>query len=106
LHNIISADESKYVKVARHDDTTADIVGVVIAKALLKIGSPVYDRVSRMLQGRYATFADCYRNPELLSTILKEIYGDGYKSVVAEIKKESRWYKEHHQVVQFIKSLN
>jgi hypothetical protein len=82
------------------------MAGVVIAKALLKLGTPAYEKVFGMLQGHYATFADCYKNPELLSIILKQIFGEGYKAVIAEIKKESRTYKEHHPVAQFIKTLN
>lgn len=82
------------------------MAGVVIAKALLKLGTPAYERVNGFLQGRYATFADCYRNPELLVTILKQIYGEGYKAVIDEIKKESCRFQENHPVSQFVKTLN
>jgi hypothetical protein len=76
-------------KVTQQDDLDADIVGVIIAKALLKIGSPVCEGVSQMLRGQNATFADCYKHPKLLNTILIQFFGKGYKSVLEEIKKES-----------------
>jgi hypothetical protein len=76
------------------DDLVANMAGVAIEDALLKIGMPVHKKVSKMLQLRYATFADCYRNPELLSTILKQVFGEGYKSIIKEIKKESRHYEK------------
>jgi hypothetical protein len=76
------------------DDLVANMAGVAIEDALLKIGMPVHKKVSRMLQLHYATFTDCYRNPELLSTILKQVFGEGYKSIINEINKESRHYEK------------
>jgi hypothetical protein len=88
------------------DDPIAPVVGVAIEEALLKIGMPVHKKVSKMLQLRYATFADCYRNPELLSSILKQIFGEGYKSIIKEIKKESIHYERNHPVAKFFKKLD
>lgn len=82
------------------------MVTIALEEALLKLGTPVHQKVSRMLQLRYATFTDCYRNPELLSTILEQIFGEGYESVIKKIKKESRQYEKDHPIVQYFRSLD
>lgn len=89
------------------DDTlTADMVGLIIEKALIKIGIPTYDKVLRTLQLRYATFADCYRNPEMLNITLKQLFGDASASIIDEIKKELQRFDEQENVARFIKIIS
>ena len=85
------------------DAQCADMVGLAIEKALLKIGMPMHDKVHGMLQGRCATFSDCYRHPDMLNSILKSVFGDGYISVIKQIQKELRKYYEYPKVVEFLK---
>ena len=91
--------------MSQWDAPYADIVGVIIEKTLLKIGVPVHDRVSGLLQARFITFSDCSRHPEILIEVLKLVFGDSYTSVINKIKRELRQYEEHPQVYKFVKEI-
>lgn len=84
---------------------TADLAGAIIEDALLKIGVPTHDKVSRMLQGRFATFSDCYTHPEMLNSILKQLFGDSYKGIVNQIKNELTEFQSQ-ELTRFIKILS
>lgn len=90
--------------MTKSDDLTADMAGLAIEKVLRNIGQPVHEKASTMLQGRYATFADCYRHPELLRTILTQIFGDSYVSVMTQFKMELSNIEER-RVAKFIDAI-
>lgn len=86
------------------DDTVKKaLVGLAIEKALLDIGRPVLDQVIRKLEKEYNCYIfDCYNNPEMLYRILKEIYGNSYKTIVGSIKKNLDEFAYQEPISRFI----
>ena len=65
------------------------LVSLSVERALLKIGEPVYDKVTKELSKEYKCYLpDCYEHPEYLNKVLKKIFGDSYMSIINAIKKE------------------
>lgn len=65
------------------------IVSLSIEKALLEIGTPVYEKVIKQLSKDYNCYLpDCYKHPEYLNQVLKKIFGNAYITVVEAIKKQ------------------
>lgn len=64
-------------------------VAQAVEKILLKIGTPVYEAVIQKLYEDYhCDLFDCYENPEYLNSVIKEILGENYVSVVELIKSQ------------------
>ena len=79
------------------------LVGLAIEKALLTIGIPVLDQVTRKLEAEYNCYIfDCYNNPTMLHRILKEMYGNAYKIVVDLIKKNLDEFAYQEPIGRFL----
>ena len=79
-------------------DTMKALTTIVIGKALLEIGTPVYDKVtSRLLEKYHCYLPDCLEKPEYLREVLKELYGTGHKVIIDSIEQQlSEWgYKKN-----------
>lgn len=60
-----------------------------VEKALLQIGTPVYETVIQKLDEDYnCNLFECYDRPECLNQVIKEILGEKYLSVVGSIKSQ------------------
>ncbi len=69
------------------DDILAFMTCVEIA--LMRKGNTKYNLVTAKLDSLYGCeLIDCFEHPEFLKTVLKEVYKDDYKSILAEIKLE------------------
>jgi hypothetical protein len=56
---------------------------------LMKRGDANYHLVMAKLDSLYnCTIMDCYKHPEYLKTVLKEVYKEDYKSILDDIKLE------------------
>ena len=72
---------------------TSKIVGLAIENTLLEISKSIADQVGRRLYEKHQTyFADYLQNPQQLHGILKETFGNSYKSVIAKIEQNIK----HH----------
>lgn len=60
-----------------------------IELVLMKRGNTNYNLVVAKLAANYeSTVRDCYRHPDYLQAVLKEVYGNDYHSVIDEIKAQ------------------
>lgn len=56
---------------------------------LMRKGGPQYQLVLAKLEAKYGcSIFDCFEHPEYLNEVLKEIYGDGYRSIIEGIQEE------------------
>ena len=64
------------------------LVTLAIEKTLLNMGNPVLDEVAHRLLKNYKCYIpDCHEHPEYLKSVLKELYGNSYSTIVESIKK-------------------
>lgn len=83
-----------------------DLVATTIEKILLGIGKETCLLVERRLfEEHYCRFSDCYRHPEYLNVILKEIFGANYFVITDKIKAELEKYVPDKKLVKFIEVL-
>jgi hypothetical protein len=60
-----------------------------IELVLMRRGDTNYNLVVAKLNSLYnCTVMDCYENPKYLRTVLKEVYKEGYNSIIDDIKLE------------------
>lgn len=58
-----------------------------IELVLMRRGNADYNLVVAKLGAHYScTLRDCYRHPDYLRTVLREVYGKDYQSIMDEIK--------------------
>ncbi|HYL65814.1 MAG TPA: hypothetical protein VEU72_01520 [Nitrosopumilaceae archaeon] len=70
-------------------DTMKALTTIVIAKTLLDIGKPVYDKVTSKLYKKYHCYIpDCFEKPEYLKEILEELYGASHRVIVHSIEQQ------------------
>jgi hypothetical protein len=74
------------------------LVVLAIEKALLEVGKPTYDEVlGKLAEDYHCYLPDCFENPEYLSRVLKELYGQSSLAIIKSIKKflaEMNTYKD------------
>jgi nitrogen-specific signal transduction histidine kinase len=65
------------------------LVAFSIEKVLLGMGKPIFEKVSKKLEKDYKCYIpDCYDHPEYLESVLKNIFSNGCKSIVQNIRAE------------------
>jgi len=70
-------------------DTMKALATIVIGKALLELGTPVYEKVAKKLYEKYHCYIpDCFAKPEYLREVLKELYGTSHKVVIYSIEQQ------------------
>lgn len=78
-------------------------VASAIEKTLLRIGSPVHEKVIQKLYEDYhCHLFDCYEKPEYLNKVIKEIFGDNYMAVVESIKTDLKETSEQKSFLDFL----
>ncbi len=83
-----------------------DLVATIIERILLDISKETCSLVERRLfADYYCRFSDCYRHPEYLNVILKEIFGTNYFIITDKIKAELEKYTLDKKLVKFIEVL-
>jgi len=89
--------------VIQTSDDPKVLIIAAIEKSLLEIGKPDLNKVKQRLMEDYnRTLADCYDEPEFLSRILKDIYGNAHVTIVDAIKKNLDNMSETKQVKEFL----
>lgn len=69
------------------------LVTLSIEKVLLKMGTPVFEKVSNRLQKEYKCYIpDCYTHPEYLENVLKSLFGNSYVAISEGIRDELAEY--------------
>jgi hypothetical protein len=82
------------------------LVTLVIEMTLLEIGKPTYEKVVHDLYIKYHCYlSDCYKHPEYLSEILKELYGNAHDVIVAKINKQLE-FSYQKPIEKFLKVLS
>ena len=83
------------------------LVTLSIEKVLLKIGTPVYEKVSNKLEKEYKCYIpDCYNHPEYLESVLKSLYGKSYVSISEAIRDELADYMYDNNIRTLIKTIS
>ena len=79
------------------------LVVLAIEKTLLEVGRPTYDEVLSKLNKDYHCYlSDCYENPEYLSNVLKELYGQSRLAMIASIRKYLAEMNSQEDIANFI----
>ncbi len=83
------------------------LVGLSIQKALLDVGQPILDEVTKRLEKEYKCYIfDCYDKPEILCNILNEMYGKSSKSIVYSIKRNLEEFSNQEQIRRFLVAIS
>ena len=84
-------------------DTMKALTTIVIGKALLEIGTPVYDKVVNRLYEKYHCYIpDCFEKPEYLKEVLKELYGESHEAIVYSIEQELNEFTRDKKTENFL----
>ena len=77
------------------------IVGWTIELVLLNLHTSFKDEVEQKLSERHCTVYDCYKHPEYLVQVIKELYGNSYKTITEAIKLALRPFGTYAPVKSF-----
>jgi nitrogen-specific signal transduction histidine kinase len=82
------------------------LVSFAIEKALLNLGEPVYQKVTKTLKDDYDCFIpDCYDNPEYLKRILADMYGNAHTTIINSIKSDLEEFSSQGPIQKFVLAL-
>ncbi|OLD28850.1 MAG: hypothetical protein AUI62_03690 [Thaumarchaeota archaeon 13_1_40CM_2_39_7] len=83
------------------------LVTVTIEKILLDMGKTVYDKVIEKLNKNYNCYlTDCYENPEYLSKLLNELFGNASRSITKSIAEHLTEFETKESISRFVKVIN
>jgi len=79
------------------------LVVMAIEKTLLEVGRPTYYEVLAKLKENHNCYlSDCYENPEYLSSVLKELYGESRLAIISSIEKYLAEMSTQEDIANFI----
>ncbi len=82
------------------------LVSFAIEKALLNLGDPVYQKVTKTLKDDYNCFLpDCYDHPEYLKRILDDLYGNAHMTIINSIKSDLDEFSTQGPIQKFVLAL-
>ncbi len=82
------------------------LVAFAIEKALLDMGTPVFEKVTKILKDDYKCYIpDCYENPEYLKRILTDLYGNAYAAILNSIKTSLQDFSRQTPIQRFVCAL-
>ena len=77
-----------------------------IEKTLLDLGKPTYDKVTEMLKNEYHCYlTDCYRHPEYLNVVLKQLPDDSHVAIVVSITNELKEFLYKEPIRRFVEAI-
>ena len=92
---------------ATNDQIKKALVTISIEHALLEMGTPVLDEVTRALYDNYKCYVpDCFDHPEYLKEVLKELYGNSYSNIVKSIHKHLDEFIVQEPIEEFLKAIS
>jgi hypothetical protein len=82
------------------------LVAFAVEKALLNLGEPVYQKVTKTLKDDYGCFIpDCYDHPEYLKRILADLYGNAHMKIINSIKSDLDEFSSQDPIQKFVLAL-
>ena len=82
------------------------LVAFAIEKALINMGDPVFEKVTKTLKDDYNCYIpDCYDHPEYLKRILSDLYGNAHIAIIVSIKNSLQEFSQHEPIHKFISLL-
>ena len=92
---------------ATDDQIKKALIAITVEKVLLEMGKPVLDAFTKKLYKNYNCYIpDCIDHPEYLSQVLKEMYGNSYKTIVSEIMNSLGEFSHQKSIANFIKIIS
>ena len=92
---------------ATNDQIKKAIVTLAIEQTLLEFGPPALEKVSDKLFEYYHCYIpDCYKKPEYLNRVLKEIFGNSHTVIVQSIKKRLEEQASQDPIQNFLAKLS
>ena len=88
------------------DEQIKENLALSIEVVLMRRGGPEFQLVLAKLKNDFdLEIRDCYENPKYLRKILKDVYHNGFESVVEEIKWELDEYAQERKIADFLDAL-
>jgi hypothetical protein len=82
------------------------LVAFAIEKALLDMGEPVFQKVTKALKDDYNCYIpDCYDHPEYLKRILSDLYGNAHMAIIDSIKNSLRDFAHQTPIQKFVSAI-
>ena len=92
--------------MALSDEQIKENLALSIEVVLMRRGGPEFQLVLAKLKNDFdLEIRDCYENPKYLRKILKDVYHNGFESVVEEIKWELDEYAQERKIADFLDAL-
>lgn len=85
------------------DDIQKALVTLAIERALLDFSNAALEKVGNKLYDDFQCyFADCYKHPERLTKVLKELFGNSTAVIVDSIKKNLEAFSSQKPINEFL----
>ncbi|MCE9651484.1 MAG: hypothetical protein K8Q89_00230 [Nitrosarchaeum sp.] len=89
------------------DKVTAALVSMTISQSLYDISVALHDDVGYNLYLKHKCyFHDCLEHPDYLVDVLKQVFGDGYLSIVNNINKKLEEFSYQKPINEFLLGIN
>ena len=83
------------------------LITLTVENVLLEMGKPALDTFTKKLYKNYNCYIpDCIDHPEYLRHVLKEMYGNSYKTIVSEIMDTLAEFSSQKPIANFIKIIS
>ena len=83
------------------------LVTLAIEKTLIEFGKPALEKVSdRLFEEYHCYIPDCYRKPEYLSKVLKDLFGNSHTVIVESIGKRLAEFASQEPIKNFLSKLS
>ena len=83
------------------------LVSLAIERSLFEISEAVCENIGNKLFKKYKCyFHDCLEHPDYLVDVLKQVFGDGYLSIVNSINNKLEEFSYQDQIKEFLLEIN
>jgi len=92
---------------APNDQIKKALVSLAIEQTLLEFGTPALEKVSKKLFEDYHCYIpDCYKKPEYLNKVLKDLFGNSHTVIVQSIRKRLEELASQDPIKNFLEKLS
>lgn len=86
---------------------TDALVSLAIERSLSEISNAVCEDIGKTLHKKYKCyFHNCLEHPDYLVDVLKQMFGDGYISIVNSISKRLEEFSYQEPIKEFLLVIN
>lgn len=86
---------------------TSALVSLAIERSLSEISDAICEDVGNNLYKKYKCyFYNCLEHPDYLIDVLKQVFGDGYISIVISINKRLEEFSYQKPIKEFLLGIN